>query len=392
MKMGLISNIVKIGVFVSLAQGSPVWAGTGEFKAVEPNRVPEILTVIADGVGSNYDKIKTWQGNVKISQDYIYRDARAEKEFKERTDGNGEIPKIIKRHREWIIEFSLDTEKELLYAHYHPDSAKPLEYTDLQSGRKLGAKGVVNTRRAILTPQYELHSSGDRIRDNAFMNRKAVKEARRTDCKNCTSDLPPVYDPRESFSPFRDHIPDLFTRFAKTIEETGRYGIDEYDIEVEESKSGGIIEYRAALPSKRSLDSQEYVFTTMVFRSDKGFNITSHQRTVFDPAYNTSPQQTVDPIHNAVLLQKRTWSYDLVDGVYVPSKMTQQEFDWPDGRLTHERTMTFTRQKVNKPIPNDTFSYKNLGLQNGDRYTDKIQGKEYVYKDNMLAEVEVNKK
>jgi hypothetical protein len=392
MKKELISNIIWICAIVSLASCSAVWAGTGEFNPVDPNQNPEILAVIANGVGSNYDKIRTWQGKVEISEDYIYRDARAEKVFKEETDGNGEIPKTVKKHKERFIEFSLDTEKELLYAHYYPVSVRPLQYTDLQSGRDLGAKGIANNRRAILTPQYELHCSEHKIRDNAFISRKAVKEARRKDCKSCTSNLPPVYDPRPDFSPFKSRIPDLFPRLVAVIKEDGRCGIDDYDLVVEERKSGDISEYRVIMPSKRSLDSQEYIFTTLIFRSDKSFNITSHQRTVFDPAYNTSHQQTVDPIQNGVLLLNRTWSYDLVDGVHIPSKMTRQEFDWPNGKLTHERTETFKNQKVNKPIPKDTFNYKNLGLQDGDKFIDKIQGKEYVYKDSMLAEVEVKNK
>ena len=41
-----------------------------EFRPVDSNRIPEILTMISSRIKSNYDKIKTWQ----VEEDFtIYR-------------------------------------------------------------------------------------------------------------------------------------------------------------------------------------------------------------------------------------------------------------------------------------------------------------------------------
>jgi hypothetical protein len=344
------------------------------FCPVDSNRISEILIMISNHNRSNYEQIKTWQGKLEVIEDYIYQGARAEKVFKVDTDGRGEIPSKIRKHTETIIEFSLHAGKAFIHAAYSPIT--PLQYTDLETGRELGAKGVLGSRTAILTPDYQYDCTGDRMRNRVIVSRMAVKQARAKNSLACDSTLPPVYDPRKSFSAFGDHTWELFPKLVELIKQHGKFSVDAYDLKVEELKDGDISKYRVTLPSKQNLESQLYLFFTLVFRSDKGFNIISFQETD----------------HNGRLLQNRTWEYDLVNGVYVASKMTQQDFDWSNGNLRHERIVTLKNQKVNSFIPEETFTYKNLGLNNSDKFIDNILDKEYTYQDGVLIEVQKGKK
>jgi len=371
--LNLMTHVLIVIALISFANAQPV-KDNHEFHPVDSNRISNILNVISNQVQSNYEQIKTWQGKVEVIEDYIYEGARAEKVFKADTDGRGKIPSTIRKHTETIIEFSLHAEKALTHAAYSP--MIPLQYTDLETGRELGAKGILGSRTAILTPDYRYDCTGDRMHNRVIVSRMAVKHVSAKNSLECDSTLHPVYDPRKSFSAFSDYTWELFPKLVDLIKQQGKFSVDEYDLKVEELKDGDITEYRVTLPSKHNLESKLYLFFTLVFRSNKDFNIISFQETD----------------HNGRLLQNRTWDYDLVNGVYVASKMTQQDFDWSNGNLRHERIVTFKNQKINELIPEETFTYRNLGLENGDKFIDKILDKEYTYQDGVLIEVQKGKK
>jgi hypothetical protein len=106
----------------------------------------------------------------------------------------------------------------------------------------------------------------------------------------------------------------------------------------------------------------------MIFSGEKGFNITSLENTRSD----------------GKLFQKMTWDYDLVDGVYLPNKTTKQDFTGENANLKYKRECSFRDLKINHSIPPETFTYKNLGLQKGDKFIDEILNKEYTYEDGEL--------
>jgi len=342
-----------------------------EFHSADSNQIPNVLNMISKQIRSNYERIKSWEGKIEVVTDNIYKGAGAEKVFKTRTDGKGETPRTIINHREQIIEFCVDTDKGLIYTGYYP--TKPLEYIDLESGRKLKANSriVASRRRSIVMPEYQIDCTADTMRDNVVMSHIAVKQARPKD-STCASNTHPVFDPRECFVVGRP-IWETFQRLLQHMELHGEVSVDGYALKVEERKNGNDMEYRIQIPGKVS--PTDYLFKTMVFSGNKGFNIIS--------------LETTD--HNGKLFQRRTWNYDLVNGVYVPSKTAKQIFERENGELRYEEQYTYKNLKVNQPIPVETFTYKNLGLENGDKFIDKIENKEYTYQDRKLIEVEKNK-
>jgi hypothetical protein len=375
MKTAILLNPVKLYLAIllalfGLAKAEALANNMGaKFTPVEANEIPEILTMISNRTQSNYDRIESWQGELKIVSDYVYEGDRAKEVFTEDIRASGQAPKRLLEHRETNIEFSLDVEEELLYAKYYSDSPKPLQYINLENRRHFEAKVILATRAAILAPEYQIDCMVDTTEDGVVKGREGVKQARPETSSTCARNMHPVYDPRASFKPFGNQIWELSPGLVEAIKKRGKYSVDEYDLKVEERRSGNITEYRIILPSKGgSPESYQYFFFGMTFSSDKGFNIVSLQETD----------------QNGILLRNRAWDYELIDGVYVPIKTTQQDFNWPNGTVRHETVVTFKNQKVNGPIPDVTFTYRNLGLKNGDKFIDKILDKEYIYQDGQL--------
>lgn len=375
MKRIILLNLLKLSVLIVLVNFSKAETlnnnTAGGSSPVEPNRIPEILTMISNRTKSNYEQIKTWQGKADVIKDYIYEGDRAEKIFKTSTDGKGEVPSKIREHKETIIEFSLDAEKEFLYANYYSYSAKP-QYTDFESGRDLGAKGILGRRIAIITPEYQLDCMGDTMRDGVVMSRRAVKQTRPKNSSTCCVGHP-VYDPRKSLS-IGDQIWEFFPRLVEYIKEHGKYSVGRFDLQVEERKTGDTNDYRIIMPSMMQGDGN-YLFHEWVFSGDKGFNVVS-----FETIYRNERDSS------NITFRREILEYERFDNVYVTCYKLEQTFDIPSGKLNKEMTITFKNQKVNRPIPEETFTYKNLGLQNGDKFIDKILNKEYTYQDGELIQ------
>jgi len=377
MKTKIISNTIVFWAVILLilsnatvAYGLPGDA-TGEFHPVDSNRIPEILNLISSQMRTNYELINTWRGEVHLSIDRINQGDTAEKLFRLYTLGNGDIPKILLKHVEITIEFDLNNEKDLLFV--NQNSEKPPRYTDFETGRDLGTKMITDRSKTIVTPEYYLRSSPNTTRAGVVLNRKAVKTKREKARMGCHDGMSPIYEPRDSFGARRT-IWETFPRLVQHINEHGELNVDGYRLKVEEQKYGDVTRYLVQRPAK--ISPEEYIFVKMVFYSENGFNVVSYEVTD----------------QNGKASRLLTWEYELVSGVYLPKKMTEERFEGSNGELSYHRESTFRNLQLNQPIPEKTFTYKNLGLKNGDKFTDKIEGKEYTYRDEKLIEVEKNSK
>jgi hypothetical protein len=340
-----------------------------EFRPVDSNRIPEILTMISSRIKSNYNKIMTWQGETNFTIFTIYEGSAAERIFNTRTDSTGKTPNTIIQHIEGRHKFAVDLEKDFLYTKLSREN--PPRYMDFEAGRDLGTKVVGLQGISIVTPEYYINCRPHTMRDGAITSRKAVKKVRQKGL-TCSNLTPPVSDPREHFV-VGEPIWETFPRVLEYINLHGELNVDGYTLKVEECPDGNLTKYRIQIPGK--ISPEDYIFVTRVFSSKKGFNIVSYEE--------TNPE--------GELLHKKTWDYDLVNGVYVPSRTTEQIFERKNGELSYEAKYTFKNQKVDKPIPEETFTYKNLGLKNGDKFVDKITNKEYTYQDGDLISVSEEK-
>ena len=175
----------------------------------------------------------------------------------------------------------------------------------------------------------------------------------------------PVYEPRDSFGA-RRMIWETLPRVVQHIDEHGEFNVDGYPLQVEEKKNGDVTRYLVIQPAK--IQEEMYFFVKMVFCSENGFNVVSYE--VID--------------QNAKVSQGLTYEYELVSGVYLPTRTTERRFELTNGQLRYYKESTFTNLQLNQPIPQDTFTYKNLGLKDGDKFIDETLDKEYTYQDGNL--------
>lgn len=336
------------------------------FYPVDANETVNILKMISDKVQDNYKQIKTWEGKVESQLDYIYEGKAAEKIFKSNTNNIGETPQTVINSNEAVTEFSLDAEKDVVFAHNY--SEKPIKYMDAITGRDLGAKGTPSESRAVLTKEYYIKSQAEKKYMGDAKSYKAIKQNLK-DCPECQSQ--PVFDPRQSFNAGEPAWKTL-NRLLEQIKNSGEWMVDGQALKVEECKDGNAIRYRVTIPGKMA---DSIIFSTMVFPGDKGFNITLFEATDV----------------NGRIFQSVTWDYDFIQGVYLPKETTHKNYMGKNGGLSFSKRLSFKNSKINHSIPAETFTYKNLGLKNGDKFVDKIAGKEYKYQDaNLVFVADIN--
>jgi|GEM_PF-1363211 len=360
-----ILNKTKLCTFVLLTLLNFVAEGLGNsiennFQPVPPDQMSGILTMISNETQSNYDKIKIWQGKVDATIGIIYEGTKAERVFKNKTDGVGQVPRKVKRLNESTVEFAVNSEKRLFFDKKFYRS--PLRYIDPDSGRVLGTKSIVGSTTTIATPEYRITNVPFIKRKDVIITRKAVKEKRafKESWPTCRED---IFDPRIEAIDGRA-FRGSFLFLINYIEKHGEFSIDGQSLRIEKHVAGTTTEYRVEIPSPQK-NPGEFVFTTMIFNSDKGFNITlSETRTADGKLYN-----------------KVIWEYEAINGVYLPTRTMSQTFKGENADLDNERECIYTNLKLNQAIPEETFTYKNLGLENGDKFIDKILNKEYTYQD-----------
>ena len=206
------------------------------------------------------------------------------------------------------------------------------------------------------------------MRDGHIVQRRAVKEKVDKDSSSCAQRS--VFDPRDLFdakSPVWLQYPRILDRIR---EKKGEYVVDGHALKVEQRILSNVIQYRVHEPAKMGLQG-ENIWLIKTFSSDAGYNMICSQLT----------RANGEPMHS------RTLEYQSVQGIYIPSKVLYESFDPEDGSLQYRNIQIYKNVRLNHAIPAEMFTYKNLGLEDGDDFEDRILGKKYVYKQGELVEV-----
>lgn len=391
MKMTVSQTKMGCGLVILFILSLFSWAGAADdnkqcqWVAVDLNSFAKILNMIDVRVRDNYERINTWQGKVKVVTDGIY-EGESRKRFYERILVDRPVPNKVKDHREFTKEFALNANKGLLYDNYYMDGQN--YSVDVETGRNLQLKELVQmggSGKNILTTDYLIDCLDNQNRNGTIVSRTVIKQARPKGELTCQSQLSPVFDPRETMRIFGDitgesfdPLGGTFAKYLAFFDKEGGHSVNGYPtITVEECNVGDVKKYRIALVvlSKDSTGATVHFFSNLVCSSEAGFNVVS---------YTTTDS-------NGRMLENKTWDYGLINGVFLPVQKVEQKFDYHTGNIIDQSTVTFIDQKANNSISDKVFTYKNLGLQNGDKFVDKIAGKEYTYKDGELVETDTQK-
>jgi hypothetical protein len=334
--------------------------------------------MIESRVEENYGRIITWQGKV----DMVFDNTYIGEEVKRLYEGilvDKPSPNEIIDHVELKREFAVDVNKGLLYESVNPDAQQYILDTQTEKEIQLNERMQIGSGKKILTPDYQISCRETKNREGIIVSRRAIKRNRPAGKLTCQSNLPSVFDPRDTIRIFGDINEETFAplggTFAKYLKFFAKHpSLDGYPtIKVEECVFGDMKKYRITLITLTKDNDVAYLFDKIVCSSEVGFNVVSYSLTNADGR----------------ILKEKTFEYDLFNGVYLPVQKIDLSFDYSTGNLKKQNTITFVNEKVNEPISEETFTYKNLGLQNGDEFIDEIENKKYKYNLNTKSLEEI---
>lgn len=325
--------------------------------------IPKILNLIGNKIRDNYERIITWSGEIEVKKNWLWTGAKAEDIFNKYTDANGVIPEVIQQRIEEKIVFSVDVRNNFVYLN---KNRLRNQYLNHHIGTDLGRRSeILHHSICIARPDYCIKASPYSFKNNKVINNRAEKKSSQLDSR--TRLYKGInFDPRIVFMPGAISPWDWHDRLIERINRFGKIEFDGYQFKMEEQKQGDIIKYKIVVPSVVSLSRnspEDYIIDTKIYSSQYGFNLIYHRIT------NGSGK----------LLRIYTYQYELVDDVFLPSKVTYKEYN-TEGQVTVEKDSTYSKNRINNKISQKTFEYTNLNLKDGDVFIDEILKKKYRYK------------
>lgn len=337
---------------------------SGETIRIIPDEeIPIILDLIANRIHDNYERLITWSGQIDVKLNMLHTGTTAEEVF-QFTDAKVQRPEAILQKVEEKITFAIDAKKNFVYVDKFRE--KPSKYFNYSSGEDLGNSGSSPYwSTSIGRPGFLLEAKFPSYKDNKIVHRRAFKKPSQQDSVTGLY-YKDFRDPRQPFFPGGGFTWEHFDRLIKRINKFGKIEFDGYSLNIEEHKKGGIIEYKIIEPSIVNLERSSpdhYIIKSKVFSAHHGFNMIYWEVTS----------------GGGIPLQKFTWEYELINGVYLPKRVVEKRYN-SSGDVGLGKESTYINNKVNQEIPPETFEYTNLNLKDMDIFIDEILNKEYRYK------------
>jgi hypothetical protein len=340
-----------------------------DFKPVETEKISEILRTISEQSKQNFEKIHTWQGELMSSRIIIDKGKIVKETFETMTDAIGPCPNEINVLDSSKVIFKCDLDKGVYYLKRSRE--EPTRYFDPTDNRDLGTKSTVSCSSHIVNNEYRISTEPFRLSKGEIVERKAIKEKADEDGL-ASKRLQPIYLPKYIFD-VESQVWGYYPRITETIEKEGKYEVDGLTPKVEQRAVSGDLQYRVQLPlNKLNFFDIGNMWMIKIFSANAGYNMISSQTITVD---------------GEKLMEQESTEYQEIDGVYVPIKETKDNYDPRDFSLRSSEEKVFKNIRINEPISDETFTYKNLGLEDGDTFVDKIEGKEYKYQDAKLIEI-----
>ncbi len=132
-------------------------------------------------------------------------------------------------------------------------------------------------------------------------------------------------------------------------------------LKLEEASKDGNRYYRTQM----SFEKPE-LHVTMVWSAAAGFNPVSFAMSS-DPAGER-------------LLSVKQWEWRKSDDIYIPDSHREVSYFAQDGLVNYRRDVALTDSKLNQPIDPDLFTYRGLGMGDGDLIVDRIKKVVFIIK------------
>ncbi len=336
------------------------------FQPIAKEQITETLEVLSIALRANYEQIKSWQADVDVNTEQMYYGIDAQTVFKEKTKSNETPPQSIKRLTTTKTSFVIDTQSENIYERSVRQG--PMCYFDANSNNEIAAIAGPFETAYIVTPTYCIDCIGNKMKGDRITGYRAIKTKVKRQWETIAGTG--IFDPRRLVYTYTAKaIWDNLDTWQREIVKNGEWKVGSYIGKFEEGHDGNNTVYRLLLPYKVS--ENEYVFISFFFSKEAGWHIVKFELMT----------------HDYKVLGRTQAEYYTQNGIYVPKRITVYTFNYENQSIERIEDYIFTKQLLNKDIDKKTFTYKNLGLKNGDKFIDKIENKEFEYKDDKLVEL-----
>ena len=322
-----------------------------------------ILEDISNTIRINYDSIATLAGIYRLQDRQLLTDPELLKAF-DPDDSSLSVP--VQLATQAIIEFAIDLKGDRLYTSCQPTGARML--IERATLRTAVAQGLAPPEiRAIITVDGYVYADPN-AQHGAFMGfpemgagptRAAFREPR----SNADAErYGMIVDPRKLFQgtiPYADEI-DAIRHLVESPENNPR------TIALKRVKGADFERYTIIVTA--TLEGTWRSCTTIV-DSRIGFNVVIEN---FEA-------------EGAGTTQSKTMNYGRVGEVFVPAEVVLSLPSKQKDQWSFQRTLILEKAAVDFPLEDDMFGYARLGLGEGDRVLDRIEGSGYVLKSGRLA-------
>jgi hypothetical protein len=361
-------------LFFSLTISQRIFAAEEQqWQLVPEANYADVLELIALRAKANYEEISSWQGRMSIQENIHYYGTNAADK------SHGLYPNSITRDSKHICrisqtaaEFSIDMHNNKLYSSVEPN--RQYKAVDLDYNIPVDqCKGRPARTRTILTPERymwyltdgKFHSESQKGPPGKMV---FIESSENENVKGFVRD-PRIYfnsggENRklwETLLQVKSHMNErLNTRVA---------GYPHIEISILEAENG--TKYRILTTWK---GAEHYVikYIHLLLEVEEGVG------------FNTTKVETINP--DGVKTLSKQYTYEKKAEIYLP-KTVRKESRNNKGEVTDTSEITIETINVNKPLPEETFTIKNLGVEEGTIVTDNLKKAEFRYRKGNLVPI-----
>lgn len=353
MTMRIDSSLIISSVVMICSLSIIVHAVDTDYKMIDSNNVPDVLSMLASATQANYEKIDTWKGQISHMTISTTRGEKAAEYLSKFTEAKpDESINELQRLYYLTINYEIDTKSDKFFS--ISKSTEPYIYIEPDKSKSYTANWSPDELIFLATPEHEIKMIPlDTSINNVVINRLARKLPRGSFR---------MTDPRDIF-----HIGSktLWLTLSLLSQHLKTPDIEKYDIVIKEISLNSNTAYRIEIFEP----NEDYHFQVLVLSGDAGFN-----RTYIENWYDKDS-----------LMSKTITEFINIEGVFLPKKWEMLQY-YKDGGLMRQEINTVEHQQINTPILNDTFSTQKY-LTEGSEFRDRIAGKKYKYENNKLVEM-----
>lgn len=321
-----------------------------------------VLRMLAAQSKQTWDHFGTWRGEFEVQDVEWYGGEAARRFLKLAAAGLSTAPAEFTRTVQGRVEFAVDFSEDRLWSRFE---TRRIDFRDSWTNADFKVRQNPFQQTSIVTPEHFLRFEPNVPHGGGRM---AFRDLR---AKADNQQWGAIVDPRTLLGYGRPTWENLQS-IAQALEQTGKIEVDGFRLLIIREETGEDETYEIHFPGR--LAPGRFLIQEMTFSKKAGYNLTLLRMHDNDGRPH----------------QQLTWEYVEQDGVHLPSRVEYKSADSEGRHWVFTRTLRLTNSTINEPIPAETWTYRSLGLKDGDRYRDQLEGVTYLVAGDLLQREDQN--